>query len=80
MTPAPNEQQDYPWEDIPPFRRHLYVYLLLVLGAMVANSLLGTIESRGRLALAPVPPPRITSQEVYPAPVPAPSPSPSEAQ
>lgn len=77
MTPAPKDQQDYSWEEIPPFRKHLYVYLLLVLGTILVDSLLGTVQSNGRLALAPAPP-RITSQELYPAPVPALSPKASD--
>jgi|GEM_PF-6732473 hypothetical protein len=80
MTP-PTEQQDYSWAEIPPLRRHLYFYLLLVLGTIAADSLLGTLQqSNGRLAFAPAPPPRMTSSEVYPAPVPAPafSPKPSD--
>src|SRR6185503_1951161 len=53
MTP-PTEQQDYSWAEIPPLRRHLYFYLLLVLGTIAADSLLGTLQqSNGRLAFAP---------------------------
>ena len=78
MTHAPNQPQNYSWEEIPAMRRHIYVYLLLVLGAIVADSLSGTLVSQGRLAFAPAPPPRITAKELYPAPVPALSPKPSE--
>jgi hypothetical protein len=80
MAPAPNDRQDYSWEEIPAFRKHLYFYLLLVLGTLAVDSLIdGALQSRGRLAFAPAPPPRITSQELYPAPVPGLSPKPSDA-
>jgi hypothetical protein len=77
MPQSPNEL-NFSWEEIPPIRRHLYFYLLLVLGALVAESLYNSLSPEGRLAFAPAPPPRITSSEVYPAPIPALSPSPSE--
>lgn len=78
MNSAHNSGPDFSWEEIPAFRKHIYFFLLLLLGTIVADSLLGTIESKGRLAFAPAPPPRITSKELYPAPVPALSPKPSE--
>jgi hypothetical protein len=78
MTHAPNPPQTYSWEEIPAMRRHIYFYLLLVLGSIVADSLGNSLASQSRLAFAPAPPPRITSKEVYPAPVPALSPKPSE--
>jgi len=78
MTHAPNQPQSYSWEEIPPMRRHIYFFVLLVLGTIVATSLHNSFLPQGRLAFAPAPPPRITSKEVYPAPVPALSPRPSE--
>ena len=78
MTPTDNSEPNYSWDEIPPLRRHLYFYLLLVLGAIVANSFRGESGSQGRLAFAPAPPPRMTSQDVYPAPVPNLSPKPSD--
>ena len=78
MTPAPNHPQPYSWEEIPSMRRHIYFYLLLVLGSLVATSLHNSLVPEGQIAFAPAPPPRITSKEVYPAPVPALSPKPSE--
>ncbi len=78
MTRAPNQPQTYSWEEIPSMRRHIYFYLLLVLGSIVANSLHNSLASQSRLAFAATPPPRITAKEVYPAPVPALSPKPSE--
>ncbi len=78
MTPAPNHPQNYSWEEIPAMRRHIYFFLLLVLGSIVADSLQNSLGSQGRLAFAPAPPPRITSKELYPAPVQTLSPKPSE--
>lgn len=80
MTPTRNsEQQDHSWEEIPSFRKHLYFYLFLVVGTILADTLVGTVQSNGCLPLAPAPP-RMTSQDVYPAPVPALSPKPSDEQ
>ena len=78
MTPAPNHPQPYSWEEISPMRRHIYFFLLLALATIVAESLHNYLTPQGRLAFAPAPPPRITSQEVYPAPVQTLSPKPSE--
>ena len=78
MAHAPNQPRTYSWEEIPSMRRHIYFYLLLVLGVILADSLYNSIQPQGRLAFAPAPAPRITSKEVYPAPVPALSPRPSE--
>lgn len=78
VTPPQHEQMNLSWEEIPPIRRHIYFYLLVVLGSIVCDTLGGNFVSQGRLAFAPSTPPRITSSEVYPAPVQAVSPSPSE--
>ena len=78
MTPAPDHPQPYSWEEIPSIRRHIYFFLLLVLGSIVADSISNSFAPQGQLAFAPAPPPRITAQEVYPAPVSALSPKPSE--
>ena len=78
MTQAPNQPQSYSWEEVPPMRRHIYFYLLLVLGSIVVDSINNPFAPQGRMAFAPAPPPRITSKEVYPAPVQTLSPKPSE--
>jgi len=78
MTPAPNNGPNYSWDEIPAFRRHVYFFVLLLLGTIVADSLRGTGDSQGRLAFAPAPPPRITSQDLYPAPTPGLIPKPSD--
>ena len=80
MTPTDHSGPTYTWDEIPPIRRHIYFYLFLVLGSIVADSLTGTLASQGRLAFAPAPPPRITAAELYPAPVQALSPKPSESE
>ena len=79
MNTTQNHHVDYSWAEIPPMRRHLYFYLMLVLGLTLAESLLGPHTPQRSPETAPAPP-RLTSQEVYPAAVPALSPSPSDSE
>ena len=79
MNTAQNHSFDFSWDEIPSIRRHIYFYLTLVLGLMLVESLHSAFTPPDRQANAAAPPPRLTSQEVYPAPVPALSPKPSDS-
>ena len=57
------------WHKVPAARRHLYFFVLLALVTMVVANFQDDLAAYKRL-IPPTPePPRITSQEVYPAPV-----------
>jgi pheromone shutdown protein TraB len=57
------------WQKMPPVRRHTYFFTLLVLVTIAVAHFQEDFATFKRLIPAPEVPPRITSQEVYPAPV-----------
>ncbi len=57
------------WQKVPATRRHTYFFALLALLTIVAANFQDDLATFKRLIPARATPPRITSQEVYPAPV-----------
>ncbi|MFM1769742.1 MAG: hypothetical protein RJA22_2271 [Verrucomicrobiota bacterium] len=67
MTQNHSNARSHQSESMSPTRRHLYVYILMVLMMLTVNSLRGTSGARDYRPTE-LPPP-IKSCEVYPAPV-----------
>lgn len=57
------------WQKMPAARRHIYFFTLLALVTVVVANFQEYFAAVKRLLPEPSMPPRITSQEVYPAPV-----------
>ena len=57
------------WQKMPPKRRHTYFFVLLALITVAVSNFQDDVAALKRLIPETSEPPRITSQEVYPAPV-----------
>ena len=57
------------WQKVPAVRRHIYFFILLSLVTFVVANFSEDLAALKRLVPPAPEPPRITSQEVYPAPI-----------